>query len=133
MGYDIYLEGKVLIDWVNTFIDNPAHTDIKYMSEINFGVDSAHRDYIPLFVEKVSFSNFIKNPFKTLKRLRRNIWKTVPQKVLLCLFKPISIKMRGLKQLQIAIFPSLLRQYFSISLNLSEKYFYSFFIGNIRK
>ena len=132
-GYDIYLEGKVLIDWVNTFIDNPAHTDIKYMSEINFGVDSAHRDYIPLFVEKVSFSNFIKNPFKTLKRLRRNIWKTVPQKVLLCLFKPISIKMRGLKQLQIAIFPSLLRQYFSISLNLSEKYFYSFFIGNIRK
>lgn len=132
-GYDIYLEGKVLIDWVNTFIDNPTHTDIKYMSEINFGADSAHRDYIPLFVEKVSFSNFIKNPFKTLKRLRRNIWKTVPQKVLLCLFKPISIKMRGLKQLQIAIFPSLLRQYFSISLNLSEKCFYSFFIGNNRK
>lgn len=129
-GYDIYLEGKVLINWVNTFIDNPAHTDIKYMSEINFGVDSAHRDYIPLFVEKVSFSNFIKNPFKTLKRLRRNIWKTVPQKVLLCLFKPISIKMRGLKQLQIAIFPIVSKPYFFAQLNFSEKCFYKFMIGN---
>lgn len=133
LGYDIYLEGKVLIDWVNTFIDNPIHEDIRYMSEINFGIDSAHRDYIPLFVEKVSFSNFIKNPFKILKRLRRNIWKTFPQKVLLCLFKPISIKMRGLKKLQLAIFPSLSKQYFISQLNLSEKWFYKIVIGCDKK
>ena len=130
LGYDIYLEGKVLIDWVNTFIDNPIHEDIRYMSEINFGIDSAHRDYVPLFIEKVSFSNFIKNPFKILKRLRRNIWKTFPQKVLLCLFKPISIKMRGLKKLQLAIFPIMSKQYFFAQLNFSEKCFYRFIIGN---
>lgn len=103
------------------------------MSEINFGIDSAHRDYIPLFVEKVSFSNFINNPFKILKRLRRNIWKTFPQKVLLCLFKPISIKMRGLKKLQLAIFPSLSKQYFISQLNLSEKWFYKIVIGCDKK
>lgn len=129
---DIYLAEQDIISWVNAYIENPSHEDIKQMQNICIGEDSLHEIWTPLFSTKIKTSEFFKSPKHTVKTLRKLIWRTPLQSFILCCCKPISIRMRGLKRLSVIFFPFLEKQYFTLQLRLSKRWFYKLTVGNMK-
>lgn len=132
-GMDIFLEAPAVIKWINYFVDYPEARDIREMSGIRFGIDSNHSDYIPLFTDKILWSDLLFHPGRTAKILKKMVWRTPLQSLAICILKPLSFKSRGLKKVKLVLFPRLKRRYLSVALTLSEGCDYEFLIGNIDK
>lgn len=128
-GADIYLDGATLVRWVNCLCDNPTKTDHKNMANIKHAYDSAHSDYQPLFSVKIPLSYAIKHPRRAIKLARHTRWKTPMQTITTCLTTPIKIRMHGLKQIRIHIFPRLQYRYMNFVLRFTRKCFYQICVG----
>lgn len=128
-GADIYLDGATLVRWVNCLCDNPTKTDHKNMANIKHAYDSAHSDYQPLFSVKIPLSYAIKHPRRAIKMARHARWKTLPQTIVTCITSPIKIRMRGLKQIRIHIFPRLQYRYMNFVLRFTRRCFYQICVG----
>lgn len=131
-GRDIFLSNSILIKWVNIFIDNPNRLDIREMSKVFFGIDSGHKDYVPLFSQKIPLRDVVFCPIKSLKIVKRLKWRTIPQTIAICMFSPLKISIRGLKKIEIIIFPRLNRRYFTIELRPIRGIYYRFVVGNVK-
>ena len=127
---DIFLEGESLVKYINNFIDYPQKTDIREMLKIKFGLDSNHSNYVPLFVEKITLRDYLCHPKKTMRRIKFVIWQTPIQSLFACFLKPLSIKNKGLRQIEISLFPYLAKQYFKAILNITSNCHYKFVIGH---
>ena len=127
---NIYLTSKDIINWINIFIDCPNKDDIKNMTNIHVGTDSAHRIYEPLFIAQYSWKDMIKNFSQVKTKITKNLWLTTGQKIFLCCFYPLSIHTKGFRMIDIKIFPYLQRQYGNFKLQFLKKYYYSITIGN---
>ena len=131
-NYDIYLSNRDVIDWVNAYIEYPTKIDIENMMDIHFGEDSQHKHWIPLFIKRISFMDFIKHPKRAVSTIRSSVWRNTAQSWMVCIWKPLSIHIRGLKSIEIALFPGLIKRYFTILIG-NEKYCrFKFVIGNIK-
>ncbi len=127
---DIFLDGKTLVKYINNFIDYPQPLDIQKMLEIKFGLDSNHLNYVPLFADKIPLKEYLCHPKQTMKRIKRVIWQTPAQSLFTCFMKPLSIRTKGIKQIEISCFPCLAKQYFTAVLNISSTCRYKFIIGH---
>jgi len=132
-GKDIFFDASDLITWINLFVDYPTSQDIRQMSKINHPIDSNHSVFVPLFCCRISFKDFISQPKKMLKVIKKSLWKTKKQAFLINLLHPISFHMRGLKKIKLVLLPRLTKQYFVMGITFSEKWFYKIIIGNDRK
>lgn len=128
-GADIYLDGATLVRWVNCLCDNPTKTDHKNMANIKHAYDSAHSDYRPLFSVKIPLFYAIKHPKRTIKLARHAMWKTPMQTIVACVTTPIKIRMHGLKQIRIHIFPRLQYRYVNFVVRFTRKCFYQICVG----
>lgn len=128
-GADIYLDGPTLVRWVNCLCDHPTKTDRKNMANIKHAYDSAHSDYQPLFSVKIPLSYAIKHPWRAKKLARHAKWKTPMQTIITCLTTPIKIRMHGLKQIRIHIFPRLQYRYVNFVVRFTRKCFYQICVG----
>lgn len=128
-GADIYLNGETLVRWVNCLCDNPTKTDHKNMEKIKHAYDSAHSDYRPLFSIKIPLSYAIKHPKRAIKLARHAMWKTPMQTIATCVTSPIKVRMRGLKQIRILIFPRLQYRYVNFVVRFTCKCFYQVCVG----
>ncbi len=129
-GHDIFLTGEDLVQYINVFIENPTATDFKEMAKIKFAVDHNHTQYTPLFVSDVSLAQMIMHPNRSSKVIKKTVWKTLPQNILICILKPLRIKIKKFQKVCVAVFPYLKRQYFKVSLTISPKCYYKFIIGH---
>ena len=129
-GNNIYLSAQDLISWVNEFVSNPEKEDHKYFANVSCAVDSNHKEYVPLFACNVTLKEFVQSPKKAIKKLKKTLWRNSLQSYLINIFHPISFRSRGLKKMQLAMFPSLRKQYFTVALTISRNCFYKFIIGN---
>ncbi|MBN3063663.1 HAD-IA family hydrolase [Pectobacterium aquaticum] len=127
---DIYLTSSILIEWINCFIENPTKKDIVSMQNIKHAYDSGHQVYMPLFTTKFPFSYILRHPKNALNIAKKLVWRTVPQTIAVCIASPLKIRMRGFRMLKISFFPKLKNRYFTLSLNISERCYYQFIIGN---
>ncbi|MGN0917127.1 MAG: HAD family hydrolase [Candidatus Enterousia sp.] len=128
-GNDIYLNGCVLVEYINAFVDYPTRHDRIQMQQIAHAYDSAHSDYIPLFSAKMPMQKIFKQPSKCLNIAKNIIWRSPLQTLAVCLCAPLKIHMRGIKQIQILLFPKLKHRYLTIKLRLSGECFYQITIG----
>lgn len=128
-GANIYLSGATLVRWVNCLCDNPTKTDHKNMTKIKHAYDSAHSIYQPLFSVKIPFSYAITHPKRAIKMARHARWKTPMQTFAICLTSPIKIRMRGLKQIRIHIFPHLQYRYVNFVVRFTRTIFYQVCVG----
>ena len=128
-GADIYLDGPTLVAWVNCLCDVPTNRDIKEFSVIKHAYDAKHSDYIPLFCTRVSMRDALRHPRRTLRMIRGLVWRTKLQSFMLALYKPVSIKMRGIKMVRILFFPTLKWRYFNITLRFGKKWVYTISVG----
>ena len=131
-GNDIYLTPQDVIGWVNLYLERPNLSDIEQMKGLKFGEDSSHENWIPLLVSELGIKDFLKEPKKVSKILEKAMWHTPTQSFLLCCYKPLLIKMRGLTKINITLFPYLKQQYGIFALNISKRWFYKFIIGNMK-
>ncbi|MDR1495004.1 MAG: HAD-IA family hydrolase [Rickettsiales bacterium] len=129
---DIFLHPNNLVEYINCFCNNPKRDDRKNMAIIQCGIDAGHKEYVPLFSIRIPFRQIFTAPFKSLRLVKRARWRTPLQTLMICLCHPIGIKMRGLKQLEIYLFPRLSHQYFTLSLNVKEGVYYRFIVGSKR-
>ena len=127
--HNIFLDGEGLVTYINSFIENPTKRDISEMSKIKFGKDSNHTDYVPLFSESIPLREYLLHPKKTLKRIKKLIWQTPMQIMFACLLKPISIRSKGIKRIDIYFFPYLAKQFFGAFLNISSTCSYKIIVG----
>ena len=130
-GNNIYLSAQDLISWVNEFVSNPEKEDHKYFANVSCAVDSNHKEYVPLFACNVTLKEFVQSPKKAIKKLKKTLWRNSLQSYLINIFHPISFRSRGLKKMQLAMFPSLRKQYFTVALTISRNCFYKFIIATI--
>lgn len=128
-GHDVYFDPQSIIDWVNMFIDYPTDEDFDHMKQVLHAADAAHNEYAPLFCADFTFKEFIKNPKKTLKGLRSCKWHSRKQLMLLCLLKPLKCKLKGLKRIEINLFPKLKRRYCTLSFSITDSIRWTFAIG----
>ena len=128
-GANIYLNGETLVRWVNCLCDNPTKTDHKNMAKIKHAYDSAHSIYQPLFSVNIPLSYAIKHPKRAIKLARHAMWKTPMQTIITCLTTPIKIRMHGLKQIRIHIFPHLQYRYVNFVVRFTRKCFYQVCVG----
>ena len=127
---DVYFSARDLIEWINAFIEHPTKEDFKNFAGVNCAVDSNHKEYVPLFACNVTLKEFVQSPKKAIKKLKKTLWRNSLQSCLINVFRPISFRFRGLKRMQLVLFPNLRKQYFTIALTLSSNCFYKFIIGN---
>ena len=66
------------------------------------------------------------------RKIQKMPWRTPFQSILLCIKKPISIHIKGLKKVDIAFFPYLRERYFTLSLGNVNSLYYRFVIGKIK-
>ena len=128
-GADIYLDASTLVTWINCLCDVPTSRDIKEFAVIKHAYDAKHSDYIPLFSTKVSLREALKRPRHTLRMIRSLVWRTKLQSLMLALYKPLSIKMHGVKMLRILFFPTLKWRYFNITLRFGKRWVYTVSVG----
>lgn len=128
-GADIYLDGATLVRWVNCLCDNPTKDDFNNMAQVKHAYDSAHSDYQPLFCVKIPLFYAIKHPKRTIKLARHAMWKTPMQTIVACVTTPIKIRMHGLKQIRIHIFPRLQYRYVNFVVRFTRKCFYQICVG----
>lgn len=126
----VYFSGHTIISYVNAFIKHPTARDVREMSVIRHGADATHAEYVPLFLAKIPFRDFIRHPFKSMKLIRKARWRTIPQSILVCIIDPIKIKMRFPKKLEIYLFPKLFNRYLTLSLTPGRNWWYKFAIGS---
>ena len=128
-GADIYLDASTLVTWINCLCDVPTSRDIKEFSVIKHAYDAKHSDYIPLFCTRVSMRDALKRPRHTLRMIRGLVWRTKLQSFMLALYKPLSIKMHGIKMVRILFFPTLKWRYFNITLRFGKRWVYTVSVG----
>jgi HAD superfamily hydrolase (TIGR01549 family) len=131
-GTDIFLSGKVLVKWVNYFCDNPTPSDIENISVMRHAGGISHEEYRPVFSTRISLFQALRHPIKAIRELKMvpAPWRTGLQTLILCIAKPLRVRIRGLKQICIIILPRLEKRLFTFSLNLSRKCFYQIIVGN---
>ncbi len=129
-GNDIYLSAKDIVSWVNSYIEYPQNQDIKQMNKIKISENSTHQIWTPLFSAKIGLFDFIKSPQRSIKTIKKIIWRTPKQSLLLCIAKPLSIRIRGLKLITFKLFPMLRKQYLSLSIKICDKISFQLIIGN---
>lgn len=106
--YKISFDYKIIVDWINCFIENMPKDDITMMKDIKLGDDMAHTKYIPMFCEHISFNNYLLKPFKTKKEIKSLKCKSKWQKFYYSLISPIKIRKEksfGRKLYRITILP----------------------------
>lgn len=128
-GANIYLDGTTLVRWVNCLCDNPTTEDFNNMAQVKHAYDSGHSDYQPLFGIKIPLSYVIKHPLRAMKLARHAKWKTPMQTVVTCITSPLKIRLRGLKQIRIHIFPRLQYRYMNFVVRFTRRCFYQICIG----
>lgn len=84
----------------------------------------------PMFSENISLKEYLFHLKKVMKRIKYVLWQTPMQSLFTCFIKPISIRTKGLKQVEISLFPYLAKQYFTAILNISSTCYYKFVIGH---
>jgi predicted HAD superfamily hydrolase len=119
-GGDIFLQNASVIKFVNNFCDNPTRRDMREMSIIRHAYDGAHQRYIPLFSVRIPFWDFALHPRRSMALIKSAPWRSAPQTIAVMMARPVKIKMRRLKCLQIILFPKLRRRYFTL-LFLSDR------------
>lgn len=120
-GVDIFLDAKNLVKWIDIFCDNPTKTDLIRMSEMFHSEDSDHGEYIPLFSDTKAWK---KNDIKHL------VWTTAWQRVLLAVYSPVKLRIRGAKYIGIHLLPKLKNKYFSLRISPIKKVCLEFILGN---
>ena len=128
-GANIYLDGATLVRWVNCLCDNPTKDDFNNMAQVKHAYDSAHSIYQPLFSVKIPFSYAITHPKRAIKLARHAMWKTPMQTIATCVTSPVKIRIRGLKQIRILIFPRLQYRYVNFVVRFTRKCFYQVCVG----
>lgn len=128
-GADIYLNGETLVRWVNCLCDNPTRADYENMTNIKHAYDSAHSVYQPLFSVKIPFLYAIMHPKRAIKLARHARWKTPIQTITTCLTTPVKLRMRGLKQIRIHVFPRLQYRYVNFVVRFTRRCFYQICVG----
>lgn len=106
--FKVSFDYKVIVDWINCFIEYMPQNDIQKMKDIKLGDDMAHTRYIPMFCEHISFNNYLLKPFKTKKEIKSLKCKSKWQKFYYSLISPIKIrkeKSYGRKLYRITILP----------------------------
>lgn len=128
-GHDIYLESDAIIKYVNCFVRHPTRSDMEEMSAIRYAPNMDHDEYFPLFSVKTGFLGFLARPGKALRDIKRAVWRTFPQTLLLCAAFPLRVKVKFPKKIDITIFPRLHNTYMTISFNPAENFVYRISVG----
>ncbi len=128
-GNDIFLTYATICHWVNSYILYPKNKDKKYMLQIRTATNPNNDSYEPLFNIKMPFKEAFIHPIKSLHKIRKLFWKSQLQIFILCIVSPISIYMRGFKNIKIVLLPKLNKNIFCITLHI-YKITYSIEMGN---
>ena len=131
-GRNVFLTASGLIRWVNDYVEQPSRRDMQHMRGLRCAINSAHTVWRHLFLSEIGLLSFLRSPKRAIRVLKDSCWRTFGQSVLLCLYKPIALHIRGLKRVSFSIFPYLRRRYFTLSLDASKQCFYRFVIGKIK-
>ena len=131
-NHDIYLSSQDIKDWVNGYINKPTRYDINNMKGIHFGEDSQHKHWIPLFVSRIKFMDFIKHPKRIASMIKLSVWRTPAQSLMICLYKPVSVRIRKLRFITITVFPGLIKRYFTFLVGNEKICQFRFTVGNIK-
>lgn len=123
------LRNKIIIDWINSFLQSPTHEDLRSFAPVRMAMDSAHTIYAPLFLEKSSLLQVLLHPSRTRKKLKRSYWRTPFQTFLLCLLKPFKLQHKSLRHISLAFLPHLRREHFIIALRLGRMFSIHFIVG----
>ncbi|MDR3348934.1 MAG: HAD-IA family hydrolase [Acidaminococcales bacterium] len=127
----VYLSANTLVRWIDIFIDHPKAVDRKIMSGVKMSSNIMHSESIFLFRANLSASYIMRHPFKAIMQAKRYTWRTLPETLVICLLEPLRVKTRGIKRVEIYLFPGLARRYFTVSLTPGEFYRYIFAVGRI--
>lgn len=122
---NVFFSAELMVAYLDYFYQNPTKIDIEYMDSIYHGADNTHDKYTPLFTEKIKAKNFFR-PHKQPK------WITKKQLIKLAIFVPISIRIDGIKNIELNILPYIPRL-FCISINIFEYSTLKFGIGGFNK
>lgn len=129
-GADIFLGHETVIKNIDSFINHPSKEDKKNMVILYQSVGATHSDYMPMFNARIPINNMIIHPKRSVRLIKRCLWRTPLQSLVICIFKPIKARVGKFKKIELVLFPKLLRRYLTISLNLSENIKYRILIGN---
>lgn len=130
-GQEVFLDAPTLIRWVNAYVDHPTARDRQHMSPIRCALDTAHATWVPLLAADVGVGQFLRSPRRAARLLKLARWRSPLQTLLLCLAKPLTLHLRGMRRITLALFPHLRRRLFALSLSPGFRSHFQFIIGNI--
>ncbi|MDR0646278.1 MAG: HAD hydrolase-like protein [Elusimicrobiota bacterium] len=90
-GFDIFLEGNFLVEWINIFLNNPSKEDIESLRCVYHASDPEHKKYYPLFVYRPKPNKILSDFIRYLKFSRLVLWKTPLQYLISIVLWPIII------------------------------------------
>ena len=129
-GRDLFLSAPVITKYMSCFVEYPRRIDIESFSVVRHSTDSEHKKYVPLFSIKIPFKETWRHPWTSLRLIKMARWRTWMQNLMVCLFFPIKISMRGSGPLEVYLFPLLHRRYLVISVDLLQRVYCRFIIGS---
>jgi hypothetical protein len=106
-GNDIYLYPTELLTLLNLYTTKPSRKDIYAMFDVKKSPYADNSVYVPLFSAPI--------PCYKTSKTKKLIWNTPMQHLMLVLIKPLKFKMRGLKKIEIILFPNLRHSVLDIS------------------
>lgn len=116
-----FFDSQTLIDWVNSLLRTPSADDLKYLGSMQMAMDSAHTEYVPIFVENCTVAQALLHPKRVRKTLKNSFWRTPWQTLLLNILRPVAfVKPRRLRHPAIVLLPNLSKEYFVLALRLGK-------------
>lgn len=103
-GHDIYFSALCSLTLLDLYVSRPEKPDIRAMAVVKKSPHADNSEYIPLFAADL--------PFWKVRKTKDLLWPTFLQRLGLVIFKPLSIKIRGMKKIEITLFPYLKRRKF---------------------
>ena len=130
-GNDIFLTAADLSSWLDIHIDYPTRRDMEQMRGVCFPGDSGHNEWEPLFLSEVGVRQFLRTPRRALLTIKKTIWRSLSQKILLSLCSPFALgRDRNKRRLTFYLFPYLQRRYFCATLQRRKHWSIRFIIGD---
>lgn len=106
-GKDIYFSPLNSLILLDIYVNKPAKQDIMEMFSVKKSPYADNSIYVPLFSAPI--------PFWKVGSIKKLAWLTPAQRLGLIISKPLSIKTRGLKKIEINFFPYLKHKIFELS------------------
>lgn len=125
-------DAPALIRWVNAYVDHPSRRSMRHMRSIRCALDSAHATWQPLLAADVTLWQFLRTPLRAARSLKHARWRTPLQSLMLSIAKPVTLHVRGLRYITLALFPQLRRRLFTLSFSQGTRWRYQFIIGHIQ-